>query len=330
MRKVAITSDQLSRRYELIYTSLAPETEPFDLTKVSRWYSEQNNVVRSSLEKSEPFTWLKHLSKRGSAKRTRSPWHLTALIMEEYLRARLQTGQLRDNRSMPDAWYTQVPPQLPKQSLESPTSFDPLLNPSRPSIDLYSRRSEDSAYSSGYSGYSPQNRLDSTSPAASQHHVVLHVGPADRIKNESEDQFSLRRSFQPEDPRTSKPRYEDYSSRQSVDRISDRHATRPSMDKASNDPSTVQDSNAVESLAVKIEPASSVDLSLPEHPKQDRIVRVVDSATPNRSSERRLTRTSLPNGDRLSTILEQTYQNEMEEAKLNAEYERKAQYDFIA
>ncbi|GAW07090.1 hypothetical protein LENED_009057 [Lentinula edodes] len=138
-KKVAITADQIGRRYNLIYTSLltpgstllpnhqsditttsASETDikEFNLLKVSKWYSAQDPLVRSSLEKAEPFIWLKHLEKKRNIKQpkgeeghkdkaggeednvkedptaatttnttTRLPWHLSALIMEEYILA---------------------------------------------------------------------------------------------------------------------------------------------------------------------------------------------------------------------------------------------------
>ncbi|KAH7880899.1 uncharacterized protein C8R40DRAFT_1261516 [Lentinula edodes] len=134
-KKVAITADQIGRRYNLIYTSLltpgstllpnhqsditttsASETDikEFNLLKVSKWYSAQDPLVRSSLEKAEPFIWLKHLEKKRNLKQpkgeeghkdkaggeednvkedpsatttTRLPWHLSALIMEEYILA---------------------------------------------------------------------------------------------------------------------------------------------------------------------------------------------------------------------------------------------------
>ncbi|KAJ3872480.1 hypothetical protein F5051DRAFT_480309 [Lentinula edodes] len=140
-KKVAITADQIGRRYNLIYTSFltpgstllpnhqsditttsasassASETDikEFNLLKVSKWYSAQDPLVRSSLEKAEPFIWLKHLEKKRNLKQpkgeegqkdkagreednvkedptattttTRLPWHLSALIMEEYILA---------------------------------------------------------------------------------------------------------------------------------------------------------------------------------------------------------------------------------------------------
>ncbi|KAJ4472654.1 hypothetical protein C8R41DRAFT_849798 [Lentinula lateritia] len=143
-KKVAITADQIGRRYNLIYSSLltpgstllpnhqsdittttasassASETDikELNLLKVSKWYSAQDPLVRSSLEKAEPFIWLKHLEKKRNLKQpkgeegqkdktggeednvkedltaaatttttTRLPWHLSALIMEEYILA---------------------------------------------------------------------------------------------------------------------------------------------------------------------------------------------------------------------------------------------------
>lgn len=156
VKKVAITSDQLNRRYNLIYSSISSGPDRFDLLKASRWYSKQEVLVRSSLENAEPFPWLKHLDKQQkngheSENVLRMPWHLSALIMEEYLHA-----QNAQNHSIPEHpsrdFITSLQDKGSSRSFslsrslstEGLVSFEPLLesplmrssNESRRSIDI--------------------------------------------------------------------------------------------------------------------------------------------------------------------------------------------------
>ncbi|KAF5388468.1 hypothetical protein D9757_004626 [Collybiopsis confluens] len=192
-KKVTITSDQLGRRYNLLYSSLSSGSDRFNILKVSRWYGEQENIVRSALEKAEPFPWLKHLDRQSTRKVAsddafeglRLPWHLSALIMEEYLHA--QNARNRAMQPIPEdlsvtegvndsaSFLLSSPPgegvflpTFPSPSRASPSrftlsrhlsaegrvSFEPLLDapPSRPSND--SRRSIESTFSSVFSGSS--------------------------------------------------------------------------------------------------------------------------------------------------------------------------------
>ena len=82
--KASITGEQLRRRYKLIYEPLASKQAPLNLVQIARWFETQDEPVRKSLEKAEPFTWLKHLDK-GTFKPPRSSRHLSALIMEDYV-----------------------------------------------------------------------------------------------------------------------------------------------------------------------------------------------------------------------------------------------------
>jgi hypothetical protein len=76
----------LGRRYKLVYGPLASKQVPLNLVQIARWFETQDETVRKSLEKTEPFTWLKHLDK-GTFKSSRSSRYLSALIMEEYVQA---------------------------------------------------------------------------------------------------------------------------------------------------------------------------------------------------------------------------------------------------
>ncbi len=86
-RKRDITANQLERQYRLIYNSVASDTPAvsYDILKVARWWGDVNVMARTIIEQSEPFTWLRHLDTRKiPVQQLHMPWHLNALIMEEY------------------------------------------------------------------------------------------------------------------------------------------------------------------------------------------------------------------------------------------------------
>ncbi|TFK30875.1 hypothetical protein FA15DRAFT_662938 [Coprinopsis marcescibilis] len=86
-RKASITKQQLGRRYKLVQNASGDDPNGFNFLKVAHWYSTVNPLVKRSLEKAEPFSWLRHLE-GPSRNKSRSEWHMTALIMEEYLQAK--------------------------------------------------------------------------------------------------------------------------------------------------------------------------------------------------------------------------------------------------
>ncbi|KAH7930400.1 hypothetical protein BV22DRAFT_1078943 [Leucogyrophana mollusca] len=98
LRKAAIISEQLERRYKALYGS---GSEPINLAKVARWYASSDPILQTSLDDAEPLTWLKHLlDKKG---KRRSPRHLSALIVEEYTKSKKShtiTEVILDNTSL--------------------------------------------------------------------------------------------------------------------------------------------------------------------------------------------------------------------------------------
>lgn len=84
LRKAAIVSDQLGRRYNLVYNSISNE-DPINLTQATRWYADSDPSAQAWLDSAEPLTWLKHLLDKNGGKR--SKWHLSALIVEEYIKS---------------------------------------------------------------------------------------------------------------------------------------------------------------------------------------------------------------------------------------------------
>lgn len=143
--------------------------------RVARWYGSQESVVRSSLEKAEPFTWLKHLDKRNTRPPERSPRHLSALIMEEYIHAQLRhdsmksipedsavydsapdlsispslvNAQLFSTPSRPSSHYSADPSSARQRSSEGRITFEPQVESTRNSVEVESLRSGESSHSS--------------------------------------------------------------------------------------------------------------------------------------------------------------------------------------
>ncbi|KAF8913091.1 hypothetical protein CPB84DRAFT_1670496 [Gymnopilus junonius] len=114
-RKADITRDQLGRRYSLIYERIENTGKPLNLAAVTRWYGSHEEVVRSSLEKTEPFAWLKHLDKRTN-RSSRSRWFLSALILEEYVRS---DGHHDRTEELPKANFSVTPQKSSSPSLLS-------------------------------------------------------------------------------------------------------------------------------------------------------------------------------------------------------------------
>ncbi|OBZ68484.1 hypothetical protein A0H81_11449 [Grifola frondosa] len=87
LRKAAITSDQLERRYSMLFSPPRLNAPSMNILEVVRWYDRQDTLVKTSLDKLEPLSWFKHLwDKRGQQQRDRPPWYLTALIVEEFVK----------------------------------------------------------------------------------------------------------------------------------------------------------------------------------------------------------------------------------------------------
>ncbi|OSD03221.1 hypothetical protein PYCCODRAFT_1434639 [Trametes coccinea BRFM310] len=85
IRKAAITSDQLGRRYRFLLSK--SNTSSVNLLDVVRWYRKQEEHVKETLDKMEPATWMKHLwDKHGAPKGGNSSWSPTALVIEEYVK----------------------------------------------------------------------------------------------------------------------------------------------------------------------------------------------------------------------------------------------------
>lgn len=86
-----------------MYSSIS-KGDPVNLTKAARWYANSEPNTQAWLDSAEPLTWLKHLlDKRGGK---RSKWHLSALIVEEYIKSNRIDSNLpiiRDYSTSPQA-----------------------------------------------------------------------------------------------------------------------------------------------------------------------------------------------------------------------------------
>ena len=159
--KASIIGEQLGRRYKLIYEPLSSKQVPLNLVQIARWFETQDEPVRNSLEKAEPFTWLKHLDK-GVSKSSRSSRYLSALIMEEYVQAQNLWGRMQTLSE--DSHVLELESQfpissrsqsfLPSSKLTNPgISFRPKATGTSP-IDTAFRRSPESTFSSVATGSS--------------------------------------------------------------------------------------------------------------------------------------------------------------------------------
>ncbi|CAA7265940.1 unnamed protein product [Cyclocybe aegerita] len=161
-RKANITTEQLGRRYDSIYKSLEKKVA-LNLAGVARWYSAQEDGFHDSLEKAEPFTWLKHLEKH-SADKKRSPWILSALVMEEYCHAQEHQSHMQtipEDSTLPNSDASYPRKSRPASFLsatrvltDDPVSFEPLAESKRNSFDAMSRKSAESTLGSVRSGSS--------------------------------------------------------------------------------------------------------------------------------------------------------------------------------
>ncbi|KAK7695187.1 hypothetical protein QCA50_002377 [Cerrena zonata] len=196
IRKADITREQLGRRYAaMLPSNKTNSTLPINLLTVAKWYNGQDAVVQTALDKSEPLTWLKHLlDKEGRESTSRFPWHLTALIMEEYVRSKTRPETMEtipedgvmevinqtpphvssvghgDNRSpSTSSWSYSVPgtslePSLSrrKPSHDGQVSFEPQVDSGRDSIGEDYRGSVDHGIRMRQDTYSPRSSINSS------------------------------------------------------------------------------------------------------------------------------------------------------------------------
>lgn len=204
-QKALITKDQLTRRYDLLTN---PSSSPTVLSsiEVARWYRSQDSVFQAGVEQAEPPTWLKHLQKKRKST-ARSPWQLTARIIEEYIHAR--DGSIVGPTTSNEHVHADVPS---KRSLSPPgmnlfpvtsrgsshisfdplsyeglPSFEPLTRSTRDSFDILSRRSGESGYSSPRSKSPYGRRWREDIPMRLQRRLTRESEGVNSARNSSSD-----------------------------------------------------------------------------------------------------------------------------------------------
>ncbi|KAK7059198.1 hypothetical protein VNI00_001825 [Paramarasmius palmivorus] len=331
LRKAAITADQLGRRYHLIFNSLSPGARPYNLTKVVQWFGSQDSIVRSALLKAEPLTWMKHLERKYTSPHESSPWHLSALIMEEYLHAQsvlegramasipeeLQSsplipspqlsGPLFPSPSRTSSRFSLGPSTAKHTSTEGRISFEPLVESGRHSLE--SHGSIDSALSSVGSQSRTAAVANLPSPAGSGVH--LRDGLRRRVANGSDGFPSPRNSvLEHSDDNAEKLR----SKALHIDTGVDRSLEAPNMLSAG-------DESRSKGIPHESGVASKRSSLAPPSPFEDK--RLTVPKTPGRTN-RGVVRISLPPSERES-VAEQRRQQEADDAQTDREYQLKAQ-----
>lgn len=285
---------------------MSTNSSPPNYAKVARWYGTQDLVVRSSLEKAEPFTWLKHLDKRGPSTPDRSPWHLSALIIEEYLHAENRHDSMNimnaipEDSSLHDLSPSISPPFMNAQlipassrtssnyslehSLTRQSSFEGRIS-FEPLVDLESRRSFDS-YTTPTNSSSNPAITNPPSNSRSQRDFASRV--LKKLKNDNHDVGELHSELDHNRKEHTEDRFEGYANIQSdpeADPRSDDERIGFIVKVTTPTPGTNSDSDPFQAKS-------------PQSPTQS------SRAVPDHLDRRRRARTSLPSIDRLSKASE--------------------------
>ena len=241
VRKAAIVSEQLGRRYNILGASLA-SGDPLGLVEIARWHAGLGTETRAWLDDAEPLTWLKHLDRHG---KRRSQWHVSALIVEEYIKFKKGTTSstplprspaVSSSLETPSSHHRlksaarriSAPPSdsSPRtslsriRSLDGHVSFGPLVANSHDSLGNSQTRSEgkgrgwrhsipalfDSASANGTpSPYHQRNSSGGLSPTSSRLNFPDIIHRFRRHPNESEEGSSSPFGSQSEDQNDSAP-----------------------------------------------------------------------------------------------------------------------------
>jgi hypothetical protein len=167
-----ITADQLHRRYAFLFNTLKTEPKAGNpILTVAKWNAGLDPIVQGVLEQAEPLTWLKHLHSKRPGRTPRFPWHVTALLFEERVRAQARLAAMAMEtipedvlsglesppllRGSPERAHSSSPPLRPtfahtsrdhlhpslsrRRSDDGHVSFEPIVEPSRRSSPSSSR-----------------------------------------------------------------------------------------------------------------------------------------------------------------------------------------------
>jgi hypothetical protein len=215
LKKAFITADQLRRRYAFLENALKTEPRAGNpILSVVKWNASLDPLVQTTLEQAEPLTWLKHLHAKRPDRGPRFPWHVTALLFEEQVRAQARLAAMAmetipEDVSHPDSpllpgsspeqaqfyhpyglhsFRDHLHPSLSRRrSDEDHISFEPIVEPSRKSLD-------DSRHSSPYTGIFGGSRSRGASPSSSRYHFRDLAARVRRKGIESDDASSPHQS----------------------------------------------------------------------------------------------------------------------------------------
>jgi hypothetical protein len=223
-----ITADQLQRRYAFLSNALKTEPRAGNpILTVVKWNAGLDPLVQSTLEQAEPLTWLKHLHAKRPGRGPRFPWHVTALLFEERVRAQARLAAMAMETIPEDVLSSVDSPALSKSSPEQAQlyhpyplhnsrdhlrpslsrrrsdeghlSFEPVIEPSRKSLD-------DSRQSSVYNGIFSGSRSRGTSPSSSRNHFRDLAARVRRKGVESDEASSSHQSASEDNGRIIKNR----------------------------------------------------------------------------------------------------------------------------
>ena len=214
LKKAVITADQLRRRYAFLSKSLQTEPQASNpILTVAKWNAGLDPLVQAVLEQAEPLTWLKHLRAKRPGRSPRFPWHVTALLFEERVRAQARLAAMAMETIPEDALSglesSPLSRSSPEQALSSPSfsalaqsprdhlhpslarrrsddhiSFEPIVESSRRSLD-------DSRQTSLYSGFFNGSRA---SPSSSRVYLRDFTSRVRRKATESDEASSSHHS----------------------------------------------------------------------------------------------------------------------------------------
>ncbi|KAH9950886.1 hypothetical protein B0H21DRAFT_776303 [Amylocystis lapponica] len=229
LRKAAMTSDQLSRQYGLLLAAPNSNLPPVNLLSVARWYDKQEPTVKAAMDKVEPLTWLKHLQGERGKRTSRPPWFLSALIVEEYVKAHLNPQMMAtipedevalgtspalasfpEPKSPSSGSTSWTPPHQflepsisrKRSSYDAQVSFEPFVESGRDSVGADSRANgegrtrywRNSLPNGTDSGRSSMYMFNGVSPNSSRLHLRDFARRMRRRQNGSDDALSSARN----------------------------------------------------------------------------------------------------------------------------------------
>lgn len=225
-----ITAEQLRRRYAFLSNALKTDPKAGNpILTVAKWNAGLDPIVQGVLEQAEPLTWLKHLRGKRPGRTPRFPWHVTALLFEERVRAQARLAAMA-METIPEDVLNNLespplsgsPPELTHPSPIRPTfahtsrdhlhpslsrrlsddgqiSFEPIVESSRRSFD-------ESRHSSFYGGFRSGSRSHGASPSSSRVYLRDLASRVRRKGAESDEASSSHHSVSEDNGRADESR----------------------------------------------------------------------------------------------------------------------------